>query len=127
MKKVVVVIFAVVMTLGGCTTMAQHHSSTDSHSENHKQDAMPKIKELPKAAKEALAAAGITDIALITILDKNGQTFILKDKDVSFSEAVRFPISTTAIEGVTPISVVRFKGSNCIAYFWGGTSYQVCW
>ncbi len=123
--KIIVVLLAGMLVLSGCTTTRHHHNDVP-HDYSEKGNSLM-VSDIPDAATDALGERGITDIAVITVLDKQGRTHILKARDVTGGQNVRFPIATTAIEGVEPISVIRFKGSNCLAYFVGGVSRQFCW
>ena len=83
------------------------------------------MKDLPEAAKKALKDAGI-DIATVICVDKKGKTHMMKDKDVR-SNDTKFPIENTAIEEITPMSMVRHKGSTCVTIIIGGQSVTYCW
>ncbi|MDH5479847.1 MAG: hypothetical protein OEX11_03705 [Nitrosomonas sp.] len=80
---------------------------------------------IPEAAQRALEQAGI-DVATIACFDKSGEMQILKASGVN-EEQKTFPIQTTAIEDITAISVVRYKGSNCATIMVGGLPYSFCW
>jgi hypothetical protein len=83
------------------------------------------MKDLPEAAKKAMDEAGI-DVAAVICVDKKGKTHMMKDKNVRGKDA-KFPIETTAIEDITPISMVRHKGSTCVTIIIGGDPVTICW
>ena len=83
------------------------------------------MKDLPEAAKKALEEAGV-DVAAVICVDKQGKTHMMKDKNVR-SNDTKFPIETTVIEDITPISMVRHKGSHCITIMIGSTPVTICW
>ncbi len=83
------------------------------------------MNDLPEAAKKALEEAGV-DVAAVICVDKQGKTHMMKDKNVSGNDT-KFPIETTAIEDITPMSMVRHKGSQCVTIIIGGVSYTICW
>ena len=85
----------------------------------------PKKGTLPEAAQNALRQAGV-DVAAITCIDKKGEMQILRGSDVNEKEAV-FPIATTAIEDITPMTSVRYKGSTCITIVVNGVATTYCW
>lgn len=84
-------------------------------------------KSLPSAATNALNAAGVNDIAMMICIDKNGQQHVLRGDGVDNSPNNTFPIATTEIQEITPMSIVKYTGSTCITYVQGGTSYTICW
>ncbi len=85
----------------------------------------PRKGNIPSTVQQALKEAGI-DVAAITCLDKNGEIQILQASDVNERETV-YPIQTTAIEDITSMSTVRYKGSQCVTIVIGGSSYTYCW
>ena len=85
----------------------------------------PKKGTMPEAAQNALRQAGV-DVAAIACFDKNGEMQILQASDIKEKET-NFPITTTAIEDITPMSAVRYKGSTCITIMVGGLPYTYCW
>jgi len=85
----------------------------------------PRKGTMPEAAQNALRQAGV-DVATITCFDKNGEMQILQASDVNEKETV-FPIATTAIEDITPMSAVRYKGSTCITIVVNGVATTYCW
>jgi len=87
----------------------------------------PIIPPIPPAAIAALQAAGVKDIALMSCIDKDGNTHILKGDRVTDHPDATFPIKTSEIQSITPISVVKYTGSTCITYVQGGTLYTICW
>ncbi len=87
----------------------------------------PKVTELPEAARNALDAAGITDIAGMMVIDKKGQIHMIRSEEVEHRENTTFPIATTAIKGIVPMSMVEYEGSNCITIIIGGTAVTYCW
>ncbi len=87
----------------------------------------PKVTELPEAARNALDAAGITDIAGMMVIDKKGTIHMLKSKEVTHRENVTFPIATTEIQGITSSSIVRYTGSDCITIIINGVPVTYCW
>jgi len=88
---------------------------------------MPRPINIPAAALEALQKAGISDIAIMTCIDKNGKMHSLKGDGVNDNPTPTFPIATTEIQNITPISLVQHKGSTCVTYVIGGVSVTYCW
>ena len=86
-----------------------------------------KAKSLPTAAEDALNTTGVSDIAMMICIDKNGKQHVLKGKNVENDSNNTFPIKTKEIQEITAMSVVKYSGSNCITYVLGGTSYSICW
>ena len=84
-------------------------------------------RPLPQAAINALQADGVGDIALTICIDKNGNQHVLRGDGVNDSQKNTFPIATTEIQDITPMSAVKYKGSTCITYVQGGVAYTVCW
>ncbi len=87
----------------------------------------PKVTELPEAARNALDAAGITDIAGMMVIDKKGQIHMIRSEEVEHRENVTFPIATTEIQGITSASMVQYKGSDCVTIIINGASVTICW
>jgi hypothetical protein len=87
----------------------------------------PDVKELPEAARNALNAAGITDIAGMMVIDKKGQIHMLKSEEVEHRENTTFPIATTEIRGIVPMSMVQYEGSTCVTIVIGGVPHTFCW
>lgn len=85
----------------------------------------PKKGTMPEAAQKALRQAGV-DVAAIACFDKKGEMHILRASDVNDNDTV-FPITTTAIEDITPISAVRHKGSTCTTIVVNGVATTYCW
>ncbi len=83
------------------------------------------VKDLPEAAKQALEDAGI-DLAAAICVDKQGKMHMLKGSGVNGRDT-KFPIQTTAIEDITTMSAVQYKGSTCITIMVGGLPYTYCW
>jgi len=83
--------------------------------------------QIPPAAIAALQAAGVTDIAVMKCIDKKGNTRLLTGDGVRDHPDPQFPIATTEILGITPISEVHYKGSYCMTYIMGGSSISFCW
>lgn len=88
---------------------------------------MPRPINIPAAALEALKKAGVNDIAVMTCIDKSGNMHYLKGDGVNDNPTPTFPIATTEIQNITPISLVQHKGSTCITYVSNGTLITYCW
>ena len=89
---------------------SQYDSSKDSKYPND-----PYVRDLPKAAQDAIMETGIRDIMLIAVVLQNGEIRLLQP-DTVFRKKGRFPIVTSAITAITPISLVAFKKSHCIEW-----------
>lgn len=85
----------------------------------------PRKGTMPEAAQNALRQAGV-DVATIACFDKNGEMQILRASDVNEKETV-FPIETTAIEDITSMSSVRYRGSTCTTIMVNGVPITYCW
>ena len=85
----------------------------------------PRKGTMPEAAQNALRQAGV-DVATIACFDKNGEMQILRASDVDEKET-NFPIATTAIEDITPMSAVRYRGSTCTTIIINGEAFTYCW
>lgn len=84
------------------------------------------VKVLPNDINQALAkAVGTSDLAGILAIDKTGHIHVLRPENVREHPA-RFPIKTTEIESITPVSVVTYKGSYCITMVIGGKACIFC-
>ncbi len=81
--------------------------------------------DLPEAARQALEEAGIDLFAAICV-DKQGKIHRIRGQGVN-ERSTKFPIQTTAIEDITPVSMVRHKGSDCITIIINGVPVTYCW
>ncbi len=121
MKKRVIVFVSIIGLVGfTVNSFAQEEKTNTGMTLN------PNVIDLPEAARNALDAAGITDIASMIVTDKNGQIHMLKYKETEHRETT-FPIPTTEIQGMTSIGLVGYKGSNCCTHIIGGVPVTICW
>jgi len=83
------------------------------------------VKDLPEAALKAFEKEGI-DISSVICTDKTGKMHMMKNTDVHVKDT-KFPIATTEIQGMSSVSSVLYKGSNCCTYIINGNSVTFCW
>jgi len=110
--KIIAIVFVSVIGLVGFTTngFSQNAGVGAKQPPGQGKTVDLKVTQLPEAARNALDAVGVTDIAAMIAFDKSGQPHMLKAEEVEHRKNVTFPIATTEIQGIASISMARYTG-----------------
>lgn len=125
--KISVILFAVVIMLGGCQSLNYQSQGHSKSARDISTDRPSNPKILPAPALSALKNINV-DPAFVVVMGTDKNIYLLKrnEGDGFTTFETLFPVNWTVTSVMSSTAVFHGKNS-CVTYEWGGTSYTTCW